>query len=174
MKSYFSITAVVVALMLGAAPAYAVEECSDSPKIVVLPDCTTVQITTCYCEATSADDLAITIVDLDNSVAADTIACNEVACVPNGDLAAETVISDVVRRRGQDPLNATPAPRGTADITCLDCPSNPADADGETVTVDTTLATGKKNNHYDIVLVDGGGAEICTVGFNVHTQTCDP
>lgn len=170
MKCNLSTIAVVAVLVLCATPAYAVEECSDSPQVVVLPDCTTVQITTCYCEATSDDNLAISVVDLDNSVFDETLevqptACNGLACAPNGDLAAEAVISDVVPRRGQDPDNSTPAPKQFADIECLDCP-------GTTVNVDTTLA--KKNNHYDIVLVDGLGAEICTVGFNVHTQTCDP
>ncbi len=179
-----------LAIALASVPAFAdAVECTDSPQIVVLPDCTTVSITTCYChvpdvaEVSTSDDLTIEIVDL-NTLATPTVGIPIVACDgtvltscpgPNGDLATGLVIDDVEKRRGKkDGLNTNPKPKKSSTIDCIDCPSDPAnsgDKDMETVTVDPDLANLRKNNHYDIVLVDGS-TEICTVGFNVHTQSC--
>lgn len=187
------VPAFAMAVVLAGVPAFAdAVECTDSPQIVVLPDCTTVQLTTCYChvpdnapdpDANASDDLTIEIVDL-NTLATPTVEIPIVACdgtvltscpAPNGDLATGLVIDDVVKRRGKkDGLNTNPKPKLSSTIDCTDCPSDPADSgdkDMETVSVDPDLANNRKNHHYDIVLVDGS-TEICTVGFNVHTKSC--
>lgn len=172
-----------LALVLGGVPGYAAGDCTDSPSVVILPDCTTVLLTTCYCEASDVETEEVTITDL-NTVA-DVSSGNVTDCAGNllpddgsacaslPGQAADVFIDDVVQRRGQGNQNSTPAKngKGTADITCDDCDSGTADADGESVDVSWDLD--KKNNHYDIVLSDSSG-EVCTVGFNVHRQSCDP
>lgn len=183
MKLWIKYILPAFALALLSAPAYAASECTDSPSVAVLPDCTTVKLTTCYCEASDQETKQVTITDLDElaDVSSGTVTdCNGNLLAADGSdcgdlpgLASTVFIDNVERRRGQGSDNSTPAKngKGTADITCDNCPSSPADADGESVDVSWDLD--KKNNHYDVVLSDGSG-EICTVGFNVHRQSCDP
>ena len=185
------VPAFALAVVLAGVPAFAdAVECTDSPQIVVLPDCTTVLLTTCYChvpdnasdpDSNASDDLIIEIVDRETlatpTVQVPIVACDgtELTSCPGGDLADGLVIDDVVKRRGKkDGLNTNPKPKLSSTIDCTDCPSDPADADDkdtEAVIVDPDLANNRKNHHYDIVLVDGS-TEICTVGFNVHRQSC--
>ncbi len=148
------------------APAYShdVDECSDSPTTIVLPDCTEIKITTCYCQAhLDQDNLLIELTDLNSTAAPGT---ND--CALDGDLAATCVITGVQRRNAR-PSNSTPSPKANAEISCDNCPSDAAPGGTADVTVDAT-SQNKKNNHYDILLSDCG---ITKVGFNVHRQTCD-
>ena len=177
-----------LAIVMAGVPAFAaatlcIDEDPDGMSLVVLPDCSTVQLTTCYCDADDADTQSVTITDLEDVLdvsGGGIFDCNGVELVPvdcDDSVESDSVfIDDVVRRTGQGTKNATPnknKPKGTADITCDTCDSGDADANGESVDVTWDLANGKKNNHYDVVLSDEGG-EICRVGLNVHTQSCDP
>ena len=160
-----------LALVLAGVPGYGATQCSDSPSIVVLPDCTTISITTCYCEVADdgSEDLTVTIIDLDNTVADETLACDGFICDLNGDLAAEVEIAGFQQRNNKG-NNATPAKNGktTTTVTCIGCDDDQsADAD--------IGPAARKNSHFDTLLQDSGDTFICKVGLNSHTKAnaCD-
>lgn len=160
---------IALAVMMSGVPSSATEPptCSDSPSLVVLPDCTAIWITTCFCEALDEETATIAWSTAD-SAEADTLACDGSLCVPNGgDLAGEVQVTAVGPRAGQVAKgNSTPSPKQAATISCTDCPEDDGDA-----TVEWDLS--KKNNHFDIEIADSVGTSICSVGLNVHRQTCD-
>jgi hypothetical protein len=162
---YGKLAVLVAVLLLVALPSYAATECEDSPEVVVLPDCTTVEVTTCYCDVNPAGDtLEITVV-VGDTVDEGTPDLDGEECVLDGNLAEDVTIDDVVPRQGMKNGNSTPAPKGTTDITCTDCPET-------TVSVDLGESA-KKNSHFDILLMDGDDNPIGKVGFNTHTQACE-
>ena len=147
-------------------------ECIDDGKsVVVLPDCTTIEINTCYKgvpqEATSV--LPVVITDLDTSVDPATPYCGQpsddfVGCVANGNLAADVRVDDI-RQRNDKVGNATPAKNGkkTATVDCLGC-------DGRNVAAEVDM-TDRKNAHFDLLLEESDDTAVCKVGFNAHSQS---
>lgn len=155
--------------------AYAATECiDDGTSVVVLPDCTTIEINTCYkgvTQSTTTDDLPVDIVVDSSSPALEgTAYCGQpaddiVGCVAGGDLASTVVVGDIVKRNNK-PYNATPARggKGTANADCDNCPSRAA-------LIDVTM-TNKKNAHFDLLLEesDSNSTDVCKVGFNAHSK----
>jgi len=156
--------------------AYAATECiEDGTSVVVLPDCTTIEINTCYkgvTQSDTTDDLPVNIVvDSSSPVLEGTVYCGQpaddiVGCVAGDDLASTVVVGDIVQRNSKLD-NATPARggKGTADADCDNCPSRAA-------LVDVTM-TNKKNAHFDLLLEvsDSNRTDVCKVGFNAHSQS---
>lgn len=148
-------------------------ECIDDGKsVVVLSDCTTIEINTCYKgvpqDATSV--LPVVITDLDSSVETATPYCGQpeddfVGCVANGDNLAADVRVDDIRQRNDKDDNATPARNGkkTATVDCLGC-------DGTSVAAEVNM-TDRKNAHFDILLEKSDDTAVCKVGFNAHSQS---
>lgn len=154
---------------------YAATECvDDGTSVVVLPDCTTIEINTCYKGVTqnaTTDDLPVNIaVDSSSPVLAGTAYCGQpsddiVGCVVGGDLASTVVVGGIMKRNNKTD-NATPARngKGSASADCDNCPSR-------TALVDVAM-TNKKNAHFDLLLEvsDVNSTDVCKVGFNAHSQ----
>ena len=88
-------------------------ECDDSPQTIVLPDCSEITITTCYCEVSSGgESLAVTIIDENTDAAGGDTDCNGNACVNTGPNLADTVEIDDFQTRNDKENNATPAKNG--------------------------------------------------------------
>ena len=142
----------------------------DGISLVVLPDCTTITINTCYKgvpKSATSNNLDVDIVSDTDASAGDSY-CGQPAndttgCVFSGDL-AEDVRVDTIQKRNNATGNATPAKngKGTAEADCDDCP-------GRMVNIDVTM-TNKKNAHFDLLLEKSENTFVCKVGFNAHSQ----
>lgn len=142
----------------------------DGKSVVVMPDCTTIEINTCYkgVPQNFTSYLPVVITDLDSSVAAGTEYCGQpaddfIGCVENGDLAADVRVDDI-RQRNDSDENAGPAKYGkkTATVDCLGC-------DGTGVTAEVDM-TNRKNAHFDILLEESDDTPVCKVGLNAHSK----
>ena len=157
-----------LALALGGVPAFAdPQECTDSPSVVILPDCTTIEITTCYCHVPSggADNLDVVISAL-GSVTAGETACDGSLCATDKDTMSSDVRVDDIRPRNNKNPNATPAKNGKT-TTAADCD----DCDGRSVNIDVESST-RKNSHFDLLIEESDDTFVCKVGFQSHTQSC--
>ncbi len=145
-------------------------ECDDSPQTIVLPDCSEITITTCYCEVSSGgESLAVTIIDENTDAAGGDTDCNGNACVNTGPNLADTVEIDDFQTRNDKENNATPAKngKGHTGISCTGC-------DDKSATANVGAST-RKNSHFDTLLTEEDETFICKVGFNTHTKAnaCD-
>ena len=78
-------------------PAYAVDECTGSPKTIVLPDCTEIEVTTCFCDSGSSETGLVVCVEDTGNLADE----GENGCEFDGDLAATCFIDGAQRRNGK-------------------------------------------------------------------------
>ena len=141
-------------------------ESADSPSVVVLPDCSTVLVTSSYHGVNAGgEDLPVSVVDNSFFVTEGDPACDGTACALDGDLADDGVRVDDITQRNSKDNNATPAKNGkkTTEVDCDGCDSASVMAE--------VGPTERKNSHFDIHLESSANVDLCKSGFNTHTKT---
>jgi hypothetical protein len=155
----------VVGTAQAGVPVFDAYESFDSPSEVVLPDCSTVDVSTSFHSVITGEPLDLDVNNFTQKKYADeTPACDGTLCDDSLDDMDNMEIGTVYQRK--DSGNATPAKngKGTTGIACTDdCPDD---------TVEATVGTfSKKNAHFTMDLQDGdnGNAFVCKVGLNIHS-----